>query len=69
MEFLVFVGMVIGAIMIMTWRKASVIQGASDKELMDELKRRAYARKMKAEADAEVENAVGREVAGGNIPY
>jgi len=65
MELIVMVVAIFVFLLVSSWRKSYVIESASDTELMDELKERSFARKMKAEASAEVENAVNRQ----HIPF
>lgn len=58
MEFLIFIVAVLVSFIVVGWRREHVIESASDDTLIQELKRRAYRRKLKTEADAEVEAAV-----------
>lgn len=67
MEFFAILGALLIFFLISGWRKSHVIQGATDTDLMNELKRRAFSRKMQAEASAEVENAVNHQ--SPNIPF
>lgn len=55
MEFMFLVGAIAAVILIGGWRKSTVIASAPDSDLIRELKRRAYERKMKKEAASEVE--------------
>lgn len=58
MEFLIFIVAVLVSLIVVGWRRDRVIESAADDTLIQELKRRAYRRKLKVEADAEVEAAV-----------
>lgn len=56
-----FFGMITIALIwvaVMNWRKDVVISKCSDSELLDEIKRRNYMKKLKDESDSEVENLI-----------
>lgn len=55
MEFFIFVGAVLLAIAIAAWRDRHSITCATESAMIAELKRRAFERKLKDEANSEVE--------------